>query len=52
MPTILTSTAEVAALAAELRGEPVLAVDLEADSQHRYREQVCLLQLSTPTVRC
>ena len=47
MPTILTSTAEVAALAAELRGEPVLAVDLEADSQHRYREQVCLLQLST-----
>jgi ribonuclease D len=47
MPTILTSTAEVAALAAELRGEPVLAIDLEADSQHRYREQVCLLQLST-----
>jgi len=48
MPSILTSTAEVAALAAELHGEPVLAIDLEADSQHRYREQVCLLQLSTP----
>jgi ribonuclease D len=45
---ILTKTAEVAALARELRGQPVLAVDLEADSQHRYREQVCLLQLSVP----
>ena len=45
---ILTTTAEVAALADELRGETVIAVDLEADSQHRYREQVCLLQLSVP----
>ncbi len=43
---ILTTTAEVAAFAASLRGEAVLAVDLEADSQHRYREQVCLLQLT------
>lgn len=45
---ILTTTAEVAALADALRGETVLAVDLEADSMHRYREQVCLLQLSVP----
>ena len=45
---ILTTSAEVAALAAELRGEAILAVDLEADSMHRYREQVCLLQLSVP----
>ncbi|TLM65312.1 MAG: ribonuclease D [Deltaproteobacteria bacterium] len=45
---ILTTTAAVSALAAELQGEPVLAVDLEADSMHRYRERVCLLQLSTP----
>jgi ribonuclease D len=45
---ILTTTAEVAALARDLRGEPALAVDLEADSMHRYREQVCLLQLSVP----
>ncbi|NJC87185.1 MAG: ribonuclease D [Desulfuromonas sp.] len=44
---ILTTTAEVAALADELRGETVLAVDLEADSMHRYRERVCLLQLTT-----
>ena len=47
-PPILTMTAEVAALARDLRGAPVLAVDLEADSMHRYREQVCLLQLSVP----
>jgi ribonuclease D len=45
---ILTTTAEVAALARDLCGQPVLAVDLEADSQHRYRERVCLLQLSVP----
>lgn len=45
---ILTTSAEVAALAAELRSAAVLAVDLEADSMHRYRERVCLLQLSTP----
>lgn len=44
---ILTTTAEVAALADELRGETVIAVDLEADSMHRYRERVCLMQLSS-----
>jgi ribonuclease D len=45
---ILTTTTEVAALADELRGETVIAVDLEADSMHRYRERVCLMQLSSP----
>ena len=45
---ILTTTAEVAALAEELRRTAVIAVDLEADSMHRYRERVCLMQLSTP----
>ena len=44
---ILTTSVEVAALAGELRGETVIAVDLEADSMHRYRERVCLMQLST-----
>jgi ribonuclease D len=44
---ILTTSAEVEALADELHGETVIAVDLEADSMHRYRERVCLMQLST-----
>lgn len=30
-----------------LRSEPVLALDLEADSLHSYREKVCLVQVST-----
>ncbi len=45
---ILTTTAEVEALAAELCRESVIAVDLEADSLHCYQEKVCLLQFSTP----
>lgn len=45
---ILTTTAEVADLAAELARETAIAVDLEADSMHSYREKVCLLQFSTP----
>lgn len=45
---ILTTTTAVAALADELAGQPALAVDLEADSMHRYRERVCLMQLSVP----
>jgi ribonuclease D len=39
---------DVLAFFAALRDEPVLAIDLEADSLHNYREQVCLVQLSTP----
>jgi ribonuclease D len=45
---ILTTPAEVAALATELAREQVIAVDLEADSMHCYKEKVCLLQFSTP----
>ena len=45
---ILTTTAAVAELAAELGGAPAVAVDLEADSMHCYREKVCLLQFSLP----
>ncbi len=45
---ILTTTAEVAELARELAAETAIAVDLEADSMHSYREKVCLLQFSTP----
>ena len=35
--------------AQRLACEPILACDLEADSMHHYREQVCLIQISTPS---
>ncbi len=31
----------------ELRSEPILALDTEASSFHRYKERICLIQLST-----
>ena len=45
---ILTNTAELAAFAEELTRFETIAVDLEADSLHCYREKVCLLQFTTP----
>jgi ribonuclease D len=45
---ILTTTAEIEGLAADLGRQKVIAVDLEADSMHCYQEKVCLLQFSTP----
>jgi ribonuclease D len=47
LPKILTTTEQVEELAGVLRRERVIAVDLEADSMHNYREKVCLLQFST-----
>lgn len=44
---ILTTNAQVAELAARLAAETTIAVDLEADSMHNYREKVCLIQVST-----
>lgn len=44
---ILTTVTQVATLAAELTRESVIAVDLEADALHNYREKVCLVQVST-----
>jgi len=46
---ILTDSAAVARFAEELAAESVIAVDLEADSMHSYREKVCLLQFTTST---
>jgi len=40
---------EVTAFFAAVRSEPVLALDLEADSLHHYPEKICLVQISTPT---
>jgi len=37
-------------LVAEIDSEPILAVDLEADSMHHFKEKVCLVQLATSRV--
>jgi ribonuclease D len=47
--TVVTTPSQLSAVTARLKGEPILACDLEADSQHHYREKVCLLQISVPT---
>lgn len=33
----------------KLQAEPALAIDLESNSMYVYREQICLIQISTPT---
>lgn len=40
---------DVAGFLAQIRGEPAVAIDFEADSLHSYREKICLAQISTPT---
>jgi ribonuclease D len=48
-PCELVDNAESWAACREiLRGESCLAVDLEANSLHAYRERVCLIQISVP----
>ncbi len=44
---LITSAAALARLMGELRSEPILALDTEASSFHRYKERICLIQLST-----
>lgn len=44
---MLTTSRQIEELAAELGREAAIAVDLEADSMHCYKEKVCLLQFST-----
>ncbi len=46
-PRIITSDRDLRALVPELAQQPFLAIDTEANSLHAYREQVCLIQLST-----
>ncbi len=44
---IITTTARLAEIAAILSRQTEIAVDLEMDSLHHYREKVCLVQVST-----
>lgn len=44
---MITTPSQLQQVAAQLKDEKIVAFDLEADSMHHYREQVCLLQIST-----
>jgi ribonuclease D len=46
--TLITRYSALKSLAAILMGEPLVAVDTESNSLYAYREQVCLIQFSTP----
>ena len=49
VPLVLVDCDEALAAAVDaMRGLPAIAVDLEADSFHHYREKVCLIQVSIP----
>ncbi|MCF6290610.1 MAG: ribonuclease D [Desulfobacterales bacterium] len=45
---IITEPNGLKRFAGELERQKTIAVDLEADSMHRYREKVCLLQFTIP----
>jgi ribonuclease D len=46
-PVWVDTPARLAALAADLSHQPLIAVDTESNSLHAYRERVCLIQFST-----
>ncbi len=49
VPLVLVEDAEaLQAAVAAMRQQPAIAVDIEADSFHHYREKVCLVQVSIP----
>ncbi|MBU0735552.1 MAG: HRDC domain-containing protein [Proteobacteria bacterium] len=45
--TFVETDADLRRVAVQLRKEPAIGVDLEADSMFHYQEKVCLLQIST-----
>lgn len=45
---LITTPQEWQACLERLQAKPRLAIDLEANSMHAYREQVCLIQVSIP----
>ncbi len=44
---LITDPTDLEQLAAELEGETIIGVDLEADSMFHFQERVCLLQIAT-----
>ena len=48
VPRLVSKPEELNELAASLQSEPRVAVDTESNSLHAYKEQVCLIQFSTP----
>ena len=49
-PILITRPSALKQLVNSLSGEPIVAVDTESNSLYVYREQVCLIQFSTPQV--
>ena len=49
-PTWVATSTSLEKLAVELAHYPRLAVDTESNSLHAFREQLCLIQFSTPRV--
>jgi ribonuclease D len=47
-PVWVSTTSALKKLVDDLRSQPRVAVDTESNSLHAYREQVCLIQFSTP----
>jgi len=48
-PRWIASKTDLKTLHEDLAQEPRIAIDTESNSLHAYREQVCLIQFSTPT---
>ncbi|MBL7203012.1 MAG: HRDC domain-containing protein [Desulfobacteraceae bacterium] len=44
---LIENDADLKKIIPELKGEPAIGVDLEADSMFHYQEKVCLVQIST-----
>lgn len=47
-PIYVDSNAALADMVADLRGEPYLGMDTESNNFYVYRQQICLIQLSSP----
>ncbi|MGD2184772.1 MAG: HRDC domain-containing protein [Desulfobacterales bacterium] len=44
---IITSQSELQKFASRLKKQPIIGVDLEADSMYHFKEKVCLIQIAT-----